>query len=59
MEMGPEVFPYLRLIFLENESASSVETLVAARRFSDCPVTVVETKAEFKKILPSYTTFTE
>ena len=55
-EMVPEAFPSLRLIFLEDELSSSVETLIAARRLSDRPVTFVETKAEFKKILKSYMT---
>ena len=55
-EMVSEAFPSLRLIFLEDELSSSVETLIAARRLSDRPVTFVETKAEFKKILKSYMT---
>jgi hypothetical protein len=55
-EMVAEVFPSLRLIFFEDKPASSVETIVAARRLSDRPVTFVETKAEFEKILQSFMT---
>ena len=59
MERVPEVFPSLRLIFLEGKPASSVETIITSRRFSDRPVTFVETKAEFEKILQSYMTVSE
>ena len=58
-EMVAEVFPSLHLIFLEREAASSVETIVAACRLSDRPVTFVETKAEFERILESYMTVSE
>ena len=58
-EMVAEVFPSLRLIFLQDESASSVETIVASRRFSDRPVTFAETKVKFEKILQSYMTVSE
>ena len=53
------MFPSLRLIFLQDKPASSVETIVAARRLSDRPVTFVETKAEFEKILQSFMTISE
>jgi hypothetical protein len=57
-EMVTEVLPSLDLIYLAGHSASSVEMFVAARRQSDRPVTVVNTKKEFKKkkkeILKSY-----
>ena len=59
MEMVLKVFPSLRLIFLQDKPASSVETIVAARRLSDRPVTFVETKAEFEKILQSFMTISE
>ena len=58
-EMVTEVFPSLRVIFTEDQPASSVETIVAARRLSDRPVTFVETKAEFEKILESYAAVSE
>ena len=58
-EMVTWVFPSLRVIFTEDQPASFVETIVAARRFSDRPVTFVETKAEFEKILESYPTVSE
>ena len=54
--MVAEVFPFLDLIYLEDEPASSVEAygLVAARRLSDRPITVVETFQEFYERLDSY-----
>jgi hypothetical protein len=58
-EMVAEVFPSLRLIFLQDEPASSFETIVASRRLSDRPVTFVETKAEFEKTLQSFMTVSE
>jgi hypothetical protein len=53
------VFPSLHLIFIEDQPVSSVETIVAARRHSDRPVTFVETKAEFDKILKFDATVSE
>ena len=51
-ETVTEALPFLDLIFLEAPSASFVETL--ARRFSDRPVTVVNTRNEFDIRLNSY-----
>jgi hypothetical protein len=59
MEMVAGVFPSLRLIFIEGQPASSVETIVAARRLPDRPVTFVETKAEFEEMLKFYATVSE
>ena len=53
VEMAAEMFPSLRLICLEGEPASSLEQIVAIRRFSDHPITVVETKDEFGERLES------
>ena len=47
-------FPSLDLIFLEGQSASSVEKFLAARKFSGRPVTVVDTEAEFDERVESY-----
>ena len=58
-EMLPGIFPSLHLIFIEDQPASSVDTIVAARRLSDRPVTFIETKAEFATILRSYATVSE
>ena len=52
-EMAVEMLPSLDLICLEGQPASSIEKLLAARRLSDRPVTIVHTKAEFNKRLRS------
>ena len=49
-----EALPSLGLICLEGEPASSLEKIVAIRRFSDHPITVVETTDEFGERLESY-----
>ena len=49
-----EVLPSLDLIYLAGQPASSIEEFVAARRLSDCSVTVVETQSEFNEKLKSY-----
>jgi hypothetical protein len=54
-----QIFPSLDLIFIEDQPASSVQTIVAACQLSGRPVTFVETRAEFKKVLRSYTTVWE
>lgn len=53
-EMAFEAFPSLNLIRMVGQPASSLEKFVAARRFSNCPVTVVNTKTEFNRRLESY-----
>ncbi len=52
-EMVAEVLPSLDLIYLAGQPASSIEKFVAARQFSDRPVTVVDTDTEFNKRLES------
>ena len=47
-------FPSLDLIFLEGQPASSVESFLAARKFSGRPVTVVDTETEFDEKVKSY-----
>ena len=53
-EMVAEVLPSLGLICLEGKPASSLEKIVAIRRFSDHPITVVETREEFNERVKSY-----
>ena len=53
-EMVTEMLPSLGLICLEGELTSSLEKIVAIRRFSDHPITVVETRDEFNERLESY-----
>jgi hypothetical protein len=53
-EMVAEVLPSLGLICLEGEPASSLEKIVAIRRFSDHPITVVETTDEFNERVEPY-----
>ena len=53
-EMFTGVFPSLGLIYLEGEPASSLEKTVAILRFSEHPITVVETPDEFTKRLESF-----
>ena len=53
-ELVAEVLPSLGLICIEGMPASSLETIVDSRRFSDHPITVVEATAEFNKRLESY-----
>jgi hypothetical protein len=53
-EMATEVLPSLGLIYLEGVPASSLEKIVTIRRFSDHPITVVETRDEFKERVKSY-----
>jgi len=53
-ETVAEVFPFLDLILLEGEPASSLEKIVAIRRFSDHPITIAETTDEFNERLVSY-----
>ncbi|KAH8983314.1 hypothetical protein EDB86DRAFT_2833981 [Lactarius hatsudake] len=52
--MVDEVLPSLDLIYLEDQPTSSIEKLVAARRLSGLPVTVVDTETEFNQRLESY-----
>ena len=53
-EMVAEMLPSLGLICSAGELASSFEKIVAIRRFSDHPITVVETRDEFNERLKSY-----
>ena len=54
-EMVSVVVPSLELIRLVGRQASSVNKFVAARRISDCPVIVVDTKRDFYERFESYT----
>ncbi|KAH9074118.1 hypothetical protein EDB83DRAFT_2354864 [Lactarius deliciosus] len=49
-----EVLPALELLCLEDQPVSSVDELIAVRRYSGHPVTVVNTKEEFEKRLEGY-----
>jgi hypothetical protein len=53
-EMVAKVLPSLDLICLRGQTASSIKKFVAARRLSDRPVTVVDTRKEFDDRLESY-----
>ena len=53
-EMVTEVLPSLDLICLDARPVPSVEKFIAARRLSDRPVTIVDTKTEFRERLESY-----
>jgi hypothetical protein len=53
-ETVAEVLPFLDLIYLEGQPASSVEKFVAARQLSDRPVAVIDTETEFKKGVEFY-----
>jgi len=53
-ELVAEVLPSLSLICLEGVTASSLQKIVAIRRFSDCPITIVETREEFNGRLNLY-----
>ena len=52
-EIVAEVLPSLEWIRLEGLSASSIKNFIAARRLSGRPVTVIDTRGEFEKILES------
>ncbi|KAH9029791.1 hypothetical protein EDB83DRAFT_2421470 [Lactarius deliciosus] len=49
-----DVLPALDLLCLEDQPVSSVDELIAVRRYSGHPVTVVNTKKEFEKRLEAY-----
>ena len=49
-----KVLPLVDLISLEDQPVSCVENFVAARQLSGCPVTIVDTEAEFDERLKSY-----
>jgi hypothetical protein len=53
-EMVAEVLPSLDLVYLVDQPPSSVEKFVASRRFTDHPVTVVNSKTEFDQRIESY-----
>jgi hypothetical protein len=53
-EMVDEVLPSLDLIRVVDQPASSIEKFIAARQLSGCPVTVIDTEAEFDERLQSY-----
>lgn len=57
--MAAKMFPSIHLIFIEGQPPSSLETIVAARRLSGRPVTVVQSKAELENLLKSYMTLSE
>ncbi|KAH9169979.1 hypothetical protein EDB89DRAFT_2072456 [Lactarius sanguifluus] len=46
--------PALDFLYLEDEPISAVDELIAVRRDSGHPVTIINTKKEFKKILAAY-----
>ena len=48
------LFPSLELICLQDQPDSSIEKIVALRKLSGHPVTVVNTETEFDKIFESY-----
>ena len=54
--MMTEALPSLELLCLEEycQQSLQLDTFVAARRHSDHPVTIVNTKKEFREILDSY-----
>ena len=52
--MAAEVLPSLNLICLAGQPASSVEKFASARRFSDQPVTVVNTERVFDERLEAF-----
>ena len=54
VEMVAEVLPFLELVYLVGRPASSVEKFVNARRSTNYPTTVVDTREEFNKRLESY-----
>ncbi len=53
-EMVAEVLPFLDLVRVVDQPASSVAKFVAARRLSGRPVTVINTDTEFDERLESY-----
>ena len=53
-ERIPGLFPSLGLICLQDHPESSIEKIVALRRLSGLPVTVVNTESEFDKRVESY-----
>jgi hypothetical protein len=53
-EMVDEALPSLNLIRVVGQPASSIEKFITARQLSGCPVTVIDTEAEFDKRLGSY-----
>ena len=53
VEMVAEVLPFLELVYLEGQPASSVEKFITARRSTNYPTTVVDTMEEFNKRLES------
>jgi hypothetical protein len=54
VEVADEVLPSLNLIRGVGQPASSIEKFIVSRRISGCPVTFVDTEAEFDKRLESY-----
>ena len=53
-EMVAAVLPFLDLVCLVDQPPSSIERVIAARRFSDHPITFVNTSEEFDESLHSY-----
>jgi hypothetical protein len=53
-ELADEVLPSLNLIRVVGQPASSIEKFIVSRRLSGCPVTFIDTEAEFVKRLESY-----
>jgi hypothetical protein len=54
VEMADEVLPSLNLIRVVGQPASSIEKFIVSRQLSGCPVTFIDTEAEFDKRLESY-----
>ena len=48
------LFPSLKLICLQDQPESSIEKIVALRKLSGRPITVVNTRMEFDKRLEEY-----
>ena len=53
-ETVAEVLPVLELICIDGQPVSCIEKFLAARRFSDQPVTIVETEAELYESFKPY-----
>jgi len=54
VEMVAEVLPSLDLIHVGSQPAPSIEKFIAVRRLSGRPVTVIDSRTEFKERLKDY-----
>ena len=53
-EMAAEIMPFLHLIHLEGQPASSIETFLSARQLSARPVIVINAATEFEQRFQNY-----